>query len=253
MEAKIDFDIIYFFTVTSLSVIILILGIVSILILFQKRMLKNLREKQDLEKKHQKDLLKGFIETQEIERKRIAADLHDEIGASLAAAKMLLNTPNLPKETLSECKGILEKTSIRAREISHNIMPPALETLGIFKVLNRFFKNIENENLRINFEYDDSIIISERVQLALFRITQELTNNTLKYASASKILVSIIKNENQNEFYYSDNGIGFEADNSLGMGLKNIESRTQAINSTINFFSIPDSSTGVKITLSLDE
>ncbi len=91
MESGNQAEIVYLIIVGSISIVILILGVVSIVILFQKKMLRNYRDKKETEAQHQKSLLRGFIETQEKERKRIAADLHDEISASLAAAKMLLN------------------------------------------------------------------------------------------------------------------------------------------------------------------
>lgn len=249
MEEEIKANIVYLFIVGSIAAIVLIAGIVGILILYQKRMLKNLKEKKEAEAKYQQNLLNSFIETQEKERKRIAADLHDEIGASLAAAKMLLNQKSLSEESIQETKNILEKTGLRAREISHNLMPPSLEKVGLFKVLERFFNNLNSAKTTVNYNYEENLQLSDKEQLALYRIAQELANNTIKYANASRIEVAITKEGNSIQFNYSDNGKGYDQTNKQGMGLNNIESRTQSIKGSIEFFSIPNSSTGVKISI----
>lgn len=253
MEEEIKANVVYLFIVGSLSVIILILGVISILVLFQKRMLKNFREKKELEAKHQQNLLSEFIETQEAERKRIAADLHDEISASLAAAKMLLSQKVLSTDSVDEIKNIIEKTAGRAREISHNLMPPSLETIGIFKLLERFYENLNSDTLTIKYTFNNSINLSDKKQLALYRIAFELANNTIKYAEASEIIASFTKEGNLLSFFYSDNGKGYNSRETRGMGLNNIESRAQSINGIINFFSNPDSSTGITLQISLDE
>ena len=252
MESGNQAEIVYLIIVGSISIVILILGVVSIVILFQKKMLRNYRDKKETEAQHQKSLLRGFIETQEKERKRIAADLHDEISASLAAAKMLLNQKEISTESIHEIKNVIEKTANRAREISHNIMPPSLETLGLAKVLERFYNSIDSETLTVDYEFNPNVKLNEKQQLALYRICQELTNNTLKYANANQIVVKFIASEGQIEFHYSDNGVGFDPKNTSGMGLNNIESRAQSINAEINFFSNPASSTGIKMVLKND-
>jgi len=90
--------------------------------------MKSQKEKQNLETKFQKELLYSFIDTQERERERIAADLHDNVGASLGAVNMMLNqlkvTSKDKTDILKECKEIVQNTSESTRQISYNLLPP---------------------------------------------------------------------------------------------------------------------------------
>tara|TARA_B110000503_G_C7071972_1_gene381264 strand:- start:122 stop:352 length:231 start_codon:yes stop_codon:yes gene_type:complete len=76
-------------------------------------------------------MLHNYIKTQEQERQRIASDLHDNVGASLGAVKMMLNqvaaASDKEKEIIKECKDVIQRTAESTRQISHNLLPPSLE------------------------------------------------------------------------------------------------------------------------------
>ncbi len=92
------------------------------------------------------------------------------------------------------------------------------------------------------YEEDQGVIDSE-TELALFRISQELINNTLKYASATKIKLGVTLSNSGLSYTYEDNGRGFNPKDFAaggkrkGLGLRNIESRVQMIGGTINWIS----------------
>lgn len=237
--------------VGTLSLIISFCAIFLFIILYQKRMIRAQKEKQMMETKFQKDILHSYIDTQEIERKRIAADLHDNVGAALAAVKMMINRikpkEDIEKELLVECKRIIQDTANSTREISHNLLPPSLETLGIIKVLERMAKNINSDHIKMILTVDKSLELKKSTELNLFRIVQEMMNNTLKYAKASEILVTITDDNENIAFSYSDNGIGFSTENSNGLGFKNIQTRAEMMHAKHKFFSEKNQKNGIHI------
>jgi len=140
------------------------------------------------------------IEAAEMERKRIAGDLHDSVGLMLATTKLNLNELEdsiLFKEAKDE-KNILEhtldlidETSTEVRNISHNMMPGALIELGIHAAVKGLVKNINQlDNFAADFESrGNEIELLEMKRIAIFRIIQEITGNTLKHAGANKISI----------------------------------------------------------------
>jgi signal transduction histidine kinase len=184
--------------------------------------------------------LNSLLEGQEYERKRLAREIHDGIGPILSTLKMNLaniegDVENLIPELREKFKKsyeMIDEASNDLRSISHNLMPKVLSDFGLVEALETFCEKI---NVTINLEIDFiNTGLSERLdvvtELGLYRITQELVNNTLKHAKANKITIQLIKRENTIQLMYEDNGIGFDSIMaSDGMGLFNIENRTKAL------------------------
>ncbi|MBL4709071.1 MAG: hypothetical protein JKY48_11610 [Flavobacteriales bacterium] len=254
MEEKIGDNLVLLVSIGTLSLFTFFGGVLLFIILYQKKVIRSQKEKQDLETQFQKDMLHNFIETQEEERKRIAADLHDNVGASLAAVKMMINQiqskDDSEKEVLDECKDIIQNTANSTREISHNLLPPSLDTLGLVKVVKRMAKNVSSDELKMKLNISSGLSLSKKVELALFRIIQEMMTNTMKYAKAKEIIVSIQQKQDKTIFKYTDNGIGFSIENSNGLGFRNIATRVQMIQAEHEFFSKPNQENGVSISIS---
>ncbi|MFT6166569.1 MAG: signal transduction histidine kinase [Vicingaceae bacterium] len=256
MEEEIAENIVQIIVLGTLGLFTFFGGVLTFIILYQKKIIRTQKEKQELETQFQKEILHNYIETQEQERQRIASDLHDNVGASLGAVKMMMNqitaTSDKEKEVIKECKDIIHRTAESTRQISHNLLPPSLERLGLVKVLERLAKNLTSSDFRMEVITDPSISFTQEQQLALFRITQELTANTLKYANASYIRVEISKNTAGIIFDYFDDGIGFNAKESNGLGLKNITTRVEMIKAKHKFYTEPNVRSGIVINISLE-
>lgn len=254
MEEKIADNLVLLVSIGTLSLFTFFGGVLLFIILYQKKVIRSQKEKQGLETQFQKDMLHNYIETQEEERKRIAADLHDNVGASLAAVKMMINRiqsrDDSEKEVLEECKDIIQKTANSTREISHNLLPPSLDTLGLVKVVKRMAKNVSSDSLKMKLNASANLSLTKKSELALFRIIQEMMTNTLKYANANEINISIQQEGDEVVFKYIDNGIGFNVENSKGLGFRNIITRVQMIQAEYEFFSKPNHENGVCIKIS---
>ncbi|MDP3444486.1 MAG: ATP-binding protein, partial [Ignavibacteria bacterium] len=132
------------------------------------------------------------------------------------------------------------------REIANNLTPNLLNDFGLIEALSVYVEKINKTNtVLINFRVDTSFPdLPKQTEVALYRVICELINNTLKHASASKIIISLLKDEKQIEVMYSDNGIGFDVQKMLsspskGLGLSNIISRVKSISGNCTFTSEP--------------
>lgn len=234
-----------------LGMLLLALAIIVFFMVYQKRLFAQHEAMQKMEVENQKKLLQYSIEAQEAERKRIASDLHDDIGSVLSATRIYVHqlNPELSLNDYQELKtdtvSLIDNAINTIRGISHNLFPPNLEHLGLLQVTNDFCHRIQKmNNMGIQFEYNQEPQLTQHEELVLYRILQELTTNTLKYAQATKIEVVFNSNASSFKMTYKDNGVGFnfEASHSLvkGLGLKNIESRANSIGATIHMKSQKD-------------
>lgn len=195
--------------------------------------------------KHQQELTKQIIITQETERQRIAEDLHDELGSSLAALKLQLQKTNLPDKKLNEILGIVDKASDDTRNISHNLMPPEFEKTSLYNLLSNYYAKLSTETY-VHFTFNCSGYnhhFAKDEELVIYRILMELTNNIFKHAQATEAAVQIIYYENHLQLMLEDNGKGMKQEDGNGIGLKNIRSRVDYLHGSMRI----DSNIGTTI------
>jgi signal transduction histidine kinase len=192
--------------------------------------------------------LSAVIEAQETERKRIAKDLHDGVAQELVALKLGFNRlqNKIEKIAPEESNNIaalthqLNDSCNEVRNIAHVMMPPSLETSGLVSALEMLLRNsLQHSNIQLEFEYFDlPEKLNDKTKIGLYRIAQELLNNILKHAQATKVILQIYKAGNQLIMRLEDNGKGFDfetAKQKNNMGLLNILSRVNHLGGT--FFS----------------
>ncbi|MES2397473.1 MAG: sensor histidine kinase [Bacteroidota bacterium] len=225
----------------------LIVGIVLITVISWLLISRNrIRQKEILKTEHLKQQVlrtKAIIETQEQERKRIAQDLHDGIGQTLAAMKM--NISSKTKFVSEENQKILQQIVVsidsahkEVRTLSHSMMPKALNESGLEDAIDDLLEKIlANSTIKCIFEKDSAIRFDENTEIGLYRVFQELINNILKHANASEIAVHLHKTKTQIILMVEDNGMGIkqkQLGEKKGMGLSNIETRVHALNGTFS-------------------
>jgi len=151
---------------------------------------------------------------------------------------------------------LIDNALVQIRNISHNLFPPNLEHVGFIQACEDLCHRIQKlKNIDVAFDYVESPHFSKQKELSLYRILQELTNNTLKHAEATKIELKFRNKGDRFELHYKDNGIGFDFDNKnksmTGLGMKSIESRANSINGTIQINT--QKGNGFEFMLTLDE
>lgn len=203
---------------------------------------------------------KQVMEAQEGERRRIAADLHDSVGQSLSSVKMMLNyaqhknaSPDTVKDMILQSQAVIDSLADEIRTISNNLAPASLRKFGLETAIEEQIRKAQIDD-RFNIHFIHMLRggqLDENMQLAVFRIFQELLTNSIKHSNAAEISVQLIEHEDDISFTIEDDGIGFDFQEALdsrrGNGLHNIVSRVSLIGGKLHFDSTPGSGTTVTI------
>ena len=243
--------------------LLLIMGVALLLFFFfsRKKIVEKEMEKKNLEITHQKEIIQSIIITQEDERKRIAQDLHDDISSKLNVITLnanLLKDGDLSAEEYSFVNNNIlnttDKTLESARKIAHNLLPPILAEFGLKDALEELadsFNNSKKIVIQYYIEYPKLYLPPEK-ELHLFRILQELINNSIRHGKAKNSTLSIAIENNNLLFKYTDNGIGFNSNSKehrRGLGMKNIESRVALLQGNYHIYS--EENKGFKISVTI--
>ncbi|MBI1247823.1 hypothetical protein GC197_08230 [bacterium] len=183
-------------------------------------------------------LLDEFIILQEEERRRIAFDLHDEIGQSLTSVMMGLRAlgdqPNAmsDRERLNDLREIVNQAVNEVRRIANGLRPAALDHLGLLSALQRMAEDtrqIHDLEVECSLEVGDVSTLSVPLQTAIYRIVQEALTNVLRHADADKVRVLVARGKSEVLIEIEDNGRGLDnldnKDENRGMGLQGMEKR----------------------------
>ncbi len=185
--------------------------------------------------------LSVLMEGQESERKRIARELHDRLGSMLSTIKIYFDGfvvgNNKDEAKIQKTLKLLDNAVEEIREISNNLASGVLTKFGLKAALNDLVNTLEASNkikIETHFQNIDERL-SGQLEIALYRIIQEMIGNTLKHAHASKVTLQIIRHQNNSlGLMFEDNGKGFDLNSTkTGMGLKNIEARISPFNGSL--------------------
>jgi two-component system sensor histidine kinase UhpB len=201
-----------------------------------------------------------LIDGQEDERRRIARELHDGVGQSLALAQIevlqLIERCELalrPKlETLSEQ---LSEISNVTREISHGLHPLNLEVLGLAGALNKLCRESSQEGF-LNIEFVDRGLparIAPDTALSLYRVAQEALHNVAKYSQASHVEVSVRIKGGRLWLDVVDDGVGFTTaqEEREGLGLESMRERVELLGGKLAIKSAPRQGTRIRASVPL--
>ncbi len=173
----------------------------------------------------------------ETEQRRIAQELHDGLGGSIAAAKFKLERIAGEKANndpaLGEVVQELADLHQELREIAHNLMPKHLHKQGLLAAIEQLVRRMEaaDPKLKISF-YNNADLdhLNELARVYLYRITQELLGNLFKHSAATEAYLQFVRQEQDLLITLEDNGKGFDltqAQGSDGIGLANIRYRVE--------------------------
>ncbi|GAB3936531.1 sensor histidine kinase [Mucilaginibacter myungsuensis] len=223
---------------------LLVIAFIALHMRNQNHLLQEREMAQEKEIEHQKNLLSTVIRSQEAERKRIGQDLHDDVGAALSRLRLKVDmfnaadiTPMDFKAFAQSCKQEIDHIVTDVRHISHNLSPPRLALFGLNAALEDLTDVIPRSGLKLlldNQAMDTIGHLDLTIATALYRIFEELIQNTIKHAAASSIRINIYTEAGKLVLGYADDGIGLNSADpkKAGMGMQNMESRLSMINAT---------------------
>ncbi len=214
---------------------------------------------RELEKDKQLVAVDSLLKGQEEERSRLAKDLHDGLGGLLSGVKFSLSNMKDNLVITPDNMAVFERsldmidTSIKElRRVAHNMMPEMLTKFGLDEALKEYCNTINATRLiAINYQsHGMAVRIDKSAEIIIYRIIQELLNNTLKYAAATDAFVQLIREEGRLNIVVEDNGKGFDTallNNNKGAGLTNIRSRVDYLKGQLDIHSEPGKGTLVNI------
>lgn len=201
-----------------------------------------------------------LLSAQENERKRIARELHDSIGQSLAAIKFVLEkkisqlntTANFPGIRLEDIVPMIQNTMEEIRRVSMDLWPSILDDLGLLSGINYFCRQFGEIYSTIKIDKDLSVTedaVPSSLKIVIYRILQEALNNIAKYSKADKVLISLHRKSDHLELAIADNGIGFDYQAlPKGMGLIGMKERVELSGGYFALTSLPGKGTTIKAT-----
>ncbi|MBD0831249.1 sensor histidine kinase [Aestuariibaculum sediminum] len=180
-----------------------------------------------------------MVDGLENERRRLSRELHDGIGPLLTSLKFYVENRIENKKKRKEMIKLLDATISEIRLMSNDLMPSTIDDFGVGAALRNFVENVkQSSDIDIVFEdltNAEESRITKNQAINLFRIGQELINNSLKHAQAKHIRLSLSEFENFISFFYFDDGIGFNMETvKLGSGIINIKERVEICNGKID-------------------
>jgi PAS domain S-box-containing protein len=205
------------------------------------------------------DLSRRMMNAQEADRTRIARELHDDIGQSLAVLKIQMlragqpvsGHPEMIHASLKDLTGKLEKIIDKVSRLSHNLHSSELELLGLAVAVKSHCREC-SEQLRIPIHCSCDHLqekMDSAVALAFLRVLQEALHNAMKHSGAKSITVHLIGSDHDLSLQIVDDGVGFDVEASklaAGLGLISMRERTHLIGGEFEIWSSPGR--GTKIT-----
>ncbi|MEQ8365036.1 MAG: 7TM-DISM domain-containing protein [Cyclobacteriaceae bacterium] len=215
---------------------------------------KTLQKNHTLEQEranHQSQLYERELSAQEKERKQISRDLHDDLGATISAIKLIITNSYKKDEHLVK---MVNKASSDLRFFIGNFSVSDLSETDLFEAIEQKITEL-NDLGRTRFSFigqGDSTHVGKELELSVYRIISELMNNTLKHSKAKSATLQLIIEDSQLQIICEDNGVGFNTSITYeGMGLDNIHMRTKRHQGSVHTVSDQRSGTTTIITIPL--
>jgi PAS domain S-box-containing protein len=226
------------------------------------------------ERKQAQDTLRMFsrllIEAQEDERRRIARDLHDQIGQTLTAVKMNLHTIQrlcVTPETAPRIEDNIDAVdeALRlVRDLSVDLRPPLLDDLGLATALCWY---VDRYSQRVGVATEIQIDLpnqnerfSRELETACFRIAQEALTNVVRHARATLVSLRLTRNDTVLEMEVKDDGVGFDpaalrrrAARAATLGLLGMQERAHAAGGEVEIRSTIAKGTTILFTVPLED
>lgn len=207
-------------------------------------------------------LSRQLVRVQEDERRNLARELHDEIGQSLTALKIMLDvslkTPATANANLRQAQMLLNELIGKVRDLSLDLRPGMLDDLGLLPALLWLLdRYTQQTNVQVSFHHaqlDDRRFAPE-IETAAYRIVQEALTNVARHSQSDRAFVEVRVTDNTLYVEVRDEGCGFDAAAALSAGyaagLSGLRERVALLSGRLNIESAPGQGTRVSVNLPL--
>lgn len=255
----------YYFSGTSILIVLLLSVLVMYLIRLRKASKALAKQKElvfteqieNLVNQQEIQIMNATLAGREREKKALTKELHDNIGSLLSATKFHLNafdTTIISSDTTTtklydKVQQIIDAIASEIRAISHRFDDNPLPDFNLKNAIEEFCNKLENKYLKIITSIHGlGDFKNSKMSIFIFRILQELINNTLKHAEASKVTIYLTHRQNTINIMVEDNGKGFSKDaRKNGIGLKNLQQQIVSLQGSMQIDAVPQHGTTISI------
>lgn len=245
--------------IASVFLLVVAIGIILLVLVYQKRQLIYAREKEQLKVDFDKQILESKLEIQEQTFKNISQEIHDNIGQMLSLAKLTMNTtdfgnPELAAEKIDQAKRLVSKAIEDLRNLSRNLNTEYITDLGLAVSIENEIKLLKNATtiLADTSVNGEVFRLGSQQELIIYRIFQEVLQNIIRHSKATSMLIRFYYKPDAFALEIEDNGVGFSTgtnSNPGGIGLRNIQYRANLISADCVINSVPGRGTMITISL----
>lgn len=194
------------------------------------------------EKENERAIFKAVVKAQEEERQTISSNIHDDLGSLLTSSRisistMLTHPENYNIEELKHLSSIIEEARITAKNASNALTPYAISKNGIKGAIIGLPLVHKNAGIEMDIQYQIDTELDSFLQISIYRIVNEIVNNSVKYSEAKNIRVALKEDaKGKVSIEIADNGKGFNLDtvSETSNGIRNIRNRVKMLNGKIN-------------------
>lgn len=206
----------------------------------------------------EKAIMEASLKVEEEQRSLIGRDLHDGVGQMLAYINLYINMLKYKGsygiDELTELQTSVSSTIEQVRTLSRNLAPPSIRDLGLRDAVIELIKSygiLKETTIKLSIYLpSEERLINMDKKIVLYRVLQELINNTLKYAKAGIIEIDFFIKNKFISLNYKDDGKGFDPEKvKRGVGLNSINSRILYHKGSLNISSQPGAGTYITITM----
>jgi signal transduction histidine kinase len=237
-------EILIMISVGILAMALMVMAVVVFVALYHQRGIKNRLEIAQIKSKQQEELIQSITSAQEIERKRISSQLHDEVGAALSSVNLLvgrirMESQGSTKEMAVDAGEQINQVMTEVRNIVQNMSPSLVEKFGLVESINEICRKLNSSGL-LNASFTNNLsidITNKRVELLIYRIVQELTNNVIKHAQCKNIIIRFETQLDNLAITVQDDGLGIDLETAFtkkSLGLVNIKNQIEILGGSFN-------------------
>lgn len=235
----------------SIFSVLLVLFVIYFIVLYRKKQVEFEWEREQFKQQ----LLITENEIKEQTLKNVARELHDNLGQVASLLKINLGLIKFENQEndlqkINDSKGIVQQMILDIKALSSSLNGRKLQVNGLANTLKEDFERVNHlGHLDVELIGDDKLPkLNAEIQVFLYRIFQEITNNILQHSQATSAKLIIDSDEEFTIFEFVDNGIGFDASTNVeGNGMSNIRDRCKIIKAELIVDSKPDQGTSFKI------
>ncbi len=207
--------------------IALIVLLITVVVYYRQKSAVRKAKLITVEREKSLEIADALIEGQDTERKRLAMDLHDGLGARLGTLRFKIDNLLSKDKYHKELSKDVDDIGNNIRELSHRMLPTQLDELGLIISLKNLLASINASgvfNMTLESNIDERL--DPKIETHLYYLIYELVNNAMKHSGGNEIMIQIYDHDDSISISVEDNGKGLHPDKiKYGLGLKNINQR----------------------------